>query len=262
MNKLLEITNAEYQSIEAMSFSSLKEFFKSPAHYKAYKNKPREGSTPAQVIGTLVHMAILEPQKFESSIMVIDGNRNSKAVKEAVEQCEAAGKMAIKTEQYDAARFARDEVLAHQIIADLLSAEGISEASIVSIDPDTGAPIKCRCDRFIPNAKVILDLKTYSDLRDKSIDRQIKQQLYGIQALHYLNTSGAFMGETLRLFANVFIEIEPPYGVRLVGIDDDDLKQLSRDYEYKENLAKYKQCLDQNIWPNYSTEAYTAKIYF
>lgn len=48
-----------------LSYSSLKEFSKSPAHYINYLNKPRE-TTPALQFGSLLHLLLLEPQEFDN----------------------------------------------------------------------------------------------------------------------------------------------------------------------------------------------------
>ena len=46
-----------------LSFSSCKAFSQSPAHFVAYKER-KQHETPAMRLGTAVHMAVLEPEKF------------------------------------------------------------------------------------------------------------------------------------------------------------------------------------------------------
>lgn len=52
-----------------LSFSSLKAFGKSPKHFIQYKLEKFE-PTPAMKFGTLVHAAILEPDKFDNDFVV------------------------------------------------------------------------------------------------------------------------------------------------------------------------------------------------
>lgn len=260
MAEILEITNEQYQAIEAMSFSSFKEFYKSPAHYKAYKEKPREGSTPSQIIGTLVHAAILEPHTLESKFAVIDGHRGSTKVKEAVGYAESLGKTTIKSEQLIAAQRCREAIQAHPIIKDLLVG-GRAEVSIVVKDKMSGAPIKCRADYFWPEAGVVLDLKTFDDLTDRSVERQIVRMGYDLQAVHYLNVASQYLNKDLRLFGNIFIETEAPYGVRLVTLSDASLEKALEKWKYFEMLDRYKLCLEENTWPNYDTAPYTAQLF-
>lgn len=261
MNKILSISNKEYHSLPALSFSSYKEFFKSPAHYQAYINKPYTKATDSQDLGTLVHKAILEPDDFELLVQVVEGNRNATRVKQEIEALEAAGCMVVKPAHREAALRARDAIYSHPIIKDLLFG-GIAEGSIVTTDAETGAPIKCRPDYFIQAASVILDLKTFDDLTDRSVERQIVKQRYQLQGLHYLNVCSNFLKKPIRLFGNIFIETEPPYGVRLVTISDASLEKAAEQFKYKETLAKFKACLDSNEWPNYPIEPYDAELFF
>jgi len=48
-----------------LSYSSIKEFAKSPKHYISYLNKQRE-TTPALQFGSLLHCMLLEPQEFNN----------------------------------------------------------------------------------------------------------------------------------------------------------------------------------------------------
>ena len=48
-----------------LSYSSIKEFAKSPKHYISYLNKQRE-TTPALQFGSLLHCMLLEPQEFSN----------------------------------------------------------------------------------------------------------------------------------------------------------------------------------------------------
>ena len=68
-----------------LSFSSLKSFSKSPAHFAHYKLKEFK-SSPAMKRGKLAHLLALEPEK-ENELHIIDvATRASKAFKTAVEE--------------------------------------------------------------------------------------------------------------------------------------------------------------------------------
>lgn len=253
---ILEISNEEYQRIGALSFSSMKEFIKSPAHYQAYLRKERS-QTDAQLLGTLVHAAILEPERFESEFKVVEGNRNKKEVKEKIEAYETLGITSIKQKQYDAALYARDAVLNNPSIKEIFNSgvEIIKEKSILVTEelPDSNllCPLKFRPDIFIPSGGVILDVKTYADLSDRSIERQIRQQSYDLQALHYLHVGGLYLGEKIRLFGNIFVEVEEPYGCRLVGISEASLEYAEQRYSYRSVRNRFAECVKLDEWPNY-----------
>jgi len=52
-----------------LSYSSIKEFAKSPKHFINYRNKPKE-ITPALTYGQALHCMLLEPQEFNNTFIV------------------------------------------------------------------------------------------------------------------------------------------------------------------------------------------------
>jgi hypothetical protein len=57
-----------------LSFSSLKAFARSPLQFIDYKENKKE-PTPAMLFGTLVHRALLEPEKYSRTVAVWEGGR-------------------------------------------------------------------------------------------------------------------------------------------------------------------------------------------
>ena len=64
-----------------LSFSSLKAFDRSPLAFVHYKEGPRK-ETDAMRFGTMVHRAVLEPDKYQATVAVYDGRRGTNAHKE------------------------------------------------------------------------------------------------------------------------------------------------------------------------------------
>ena len=64
-----------------LSFSSLKAFARSPLAFIEYKTNKKE-PTPAMRFGTLVHRAILEPERYSRTVAIYEGQRRGKAWKE------------------------------------------------------------------------------------------------------------------------------------------------------------------------------------
>lgn len=259
--QLLDITNAEYQKIPALSFTAMTHFINTPAHLIAYKNEPEKDPTPAQIQGTLSHMAILEPAKFETDVKVVDGHRGAKAVKEEIEFWESQGKMVVKSEQYASAIGSARAVQKHSKIQALMKG-GVTEKSIITTCARTGAPIKCRADYIFPEAGIILDFKTFSDLSDRGIDRQISGMKYDLQAIHYLNVGANFLGKDMTLFANVFVETAEPFGVRWCPLPAAAIEKALIKYDYWNQLERYAKCLEKNEWPGYSEDAYEPNLFY
>lgn len=53
-----------------LSYSSIKEFAKSPKHFINYRNKPKE-TTPALTYGQALHCMLLEPQEFNNTFTIM-----------------------------------------------------------------------------------------------------------------------------------------------------------------------------------------------
>ena len=76
-------SNELYHAYAAISKSDLDLLHKSAAHYRANKTAPRE-ETADMRLGTALHCSVLEPERFTSTYIVVEGDRRTKAVKEIV----------------------------------------------------------------------------------------------------------------------------------------------------------------------------------
>ena len=107
-----------------LSFSSMKEFSKSPAHFLHYKNKTRTPSTPAQTLGKLVHTMLLEPAEVTARYAVAPKvNRATTLGKQAWEKFtfENPNKEHIPADMMATAQETRDAVMRHEEAADLIA---------------------------------------------------------------------------------------------------------------------------------------------
>ncbi|MCX7424109.1 MAG: PD-(D/E)XK nuclease-like domain-containing protein [Planctomycetia bacterium] len=64
------IPDDAYSNNSGLSQSGAKELLRSPAHFKQYLERDRSDQTPAQRLGTLIHLASLQPQVFDATIVV------------------------------------------------------------------------------------------------------------------------------------------------------------------------------------------------
>jgi exodeoxyribonuclease VIII len=241
---------------DCMSKSGLDTIDQAPFIYYARTldpNRPPETQKAGQLEGQLAHCSILEPDEFEKRYVVGPTlNRNTNAWKKFVEDND--DRVAIQSDQYDAAMRQADSVRSLPEIREALSA-GAPEQSAFWIDPDTGAQCRCRPDwthECNESSVILLDVKTYSDASPGEFRRQIARKRYHVQDAFYSDGFAAASGLDVLAFVFVAVETAYPYAASAVMIDG-----ASRDQGravYKRDLKTYMQCLESGEWPGYSKE--------
>lgn len=247
-------SNAHYHAGPGLSCSGLKQFAKTPAHYLAYRLREAE-ETASQRLGTLAHMAVLEPERFERDIAINDENRNSNSFKAFRAEAEAQGKYICKTSEYEDAASMRDGIYRNPTARRLLSG-GNAEQTIRWRDPETGVLLKCRPDYLRPDG-VVVDVKTFTDLSKDSIERQIARMKYHWQSAFYLEGANTVMGTDSTMFAHLFVDTEA-HIARVVVLEDAALEKAQR--ELAPLLDSYAQCMKSNLWAGYPDEILTVTL--
>lgn len=241
------ISNKDYQAAAGLSRSGLNKFAISPAHYQAYI-KEKHVSTPDQVKFTMVHRAILEPDKFKDSYKVVDGNRNRKDVRAQVELGELAGKDIIKSSDLTDVIAARDSVREHKKAVELIC-DGHAELSLFW--ETNGCLFKCRPDFLTEDCRIV-DVKCFWDLRNHNLESQIYKQRYHWQAYFYAQGVKRLFKTKQCEFYFIFVEAKPPYGVRVVKLHESAFEKA--EHEMKPHLEFYRKCFENNNWPGYEPD--------
>lgn len=166
-----------------LSYSSLKEFAKSPAHYLAYLNREKK-STPAMELGSAIHMSVLEPDKFKERYYFTEHRKNTKAYKELVATNE---KMTFLTQSdWSTVNKVSSAVLNHDLARDLIKGADRLEHWVESeID---GVPFKGILD--VHGVNYIADLKTTRDGSPNEFTRSAYNLQYHLQAAVYCELTG------------------------------------------------------------------------
>src|SRR5689334_18027591 len=95
----MQITAAEYHRYPAASSTQLKKILRSPAHYKQELEHPTP-PTPAQSLGTLIHLAVLEPDNFRANTVVRPKFSGKGSRAQAIDwHREQEGKIVVESEQ-------------------------------------------------------------------------------------------------------------------------------------------------------------------
>lgn len=241
----VQMSNEDYQKSEGLSFTALKYFAISPAHYKSWiSGEIEKKSNP---VFTAAHMAILEPERFEQDIFVSQG-RQKKADKEANAQAEAQGKFVITLKEYETARKMQESVKRHKI-ANALCTFGKNERSFFVEHENFDFKMKCRPDILWDDRNLFVDLKGFYDLRIRNIQNQVYRMKYHWQQAWYEDVLKIATGKKWKA-AHLFVENAPPYGVRVFSIDEATLDKARE--EFYPLLPTYAECKVKDEWPDYS----------
>jgi exodeoxyribonuclease VIII len=250
-----DISNEDYHRGPGLSASGLKLLAQSPSHFKG---SVRE-ETPAMRIGTALHTAVLEPDRFaDEYVAAPDIDRRTKAGKEAWAELEQSGKLVLSAKEYGDACGMAEAIRRHSIAVSLVSG-GMAERSVywectaVVADAvgEEEVPFLCKArpDYIRPLSKghLVVDLKTTPDARD--FERSAYSLGYHLQAAHYRSGLNSTPYGAPKSFVFVVVEKTPPYGVMVY---DASQEFLNRGHD--ENTALYSlyaKCLKTGSWPGY-----------
>jgi len=229
----------------------MKHFMRSPAHYQAYLQEEQK-DTPALRLGSIIHTAVLEPDKLKIS-QAPEGNKNSNAYKAALAKImENSGPdIEIVTPDEEAAILGVQKAILEHPVARKLLANGRPELSLWWIDKQSGVECKCRPDWLWDDGKILVDLKTTEDANYNAFSRSIAKYGYHFSAAHYL-MGLEHHGFKVEAYLFLAVEKKPPYGVGIYRLDY-TAESLARD-KVQKTLFEFKKCSAMNLWPGYPEE--------
>ena len=241
------LSNAAYHALDAVGKSDLDMIAKSPLHWK---QAVRE-ETPAMRIGSAVHCAVLEPERFATDYAVApDGDKRSKAGKEAFAEFEAAhaGKPIISMADWALCEEIQHAVRMHPGAAALLQA-GQPEVSALWNDAEFNVGCRARYDWLTPDG-LLIDLKTTQDASPAGFAKSCATFRYHVQAAWYLDAYQKAAGDLPLGFIFIAVEKTPPYAVALYELDAEAV-DLGRALA-RRDLARYANAREFGVWPGYS----------
>jgi hypothetical protein len=262
------MSNNEYHAAPGISATGLKLFARSPLHYwAAYldpNREPRE-ETPALRLGTAIHTAVLEPERFTEEYVTVPADAprrptsaqlNAKNPSDdtvaAIEWWKAfdeanAAKTVISADDFSTCDAISQRLRAHPA-AQVLFKSGVAEQSFFWTDADTGVVCKCRPDWLILGTAIV-DLKSTTDASATGFSRAVYNYEYHLQAAWYLDGIRSCVTDAPSAFIFAAFEKDAPHAVAFYNADPDMIELGRR--EYRRRLSIYAECLKSNTWPGY-----------
>jgi hypothetical protein len=226
----------------------------SPAH--AYAEHPRLGGTPPtgpasgeedMDVGTAVHALFLKDGE-EKIVHCKVPDWRTKEAKAMKADALAAGKIPLKTKQYDAAMHLYDKLAGFAHRTGLFT-EGQGEATLVVDEGDHW--FRCRVD-FLPDdpSLPLLDLKTTGSLATAAKwGRSCFDHGADLQAAMYPRAAEILRGEPPGGMLFVVIETNPPYAIRIFAMDPIAIEVGNA--KARAARALWTQCIKSGEWPAY-----------
>lgn len=244
-----------------ISKSGLDTFARSPAIFYARHldpmRPPRPEPTPAQVLGSMVHTAILEPGEFDNRYAIAPKvDRRTKAGKEdwaAFVSTLRLGQEAADPDMVVQARAMAASVFRIKPLFDLLSA-GEPEVSAFYLDEPTGAMCRVRPDWVSPagDGVILLDVKSCMSARPDGFAKSVANWRYDVQAAMYSDGWEFATRQRVHGFVFAAVEKEYPFAAAAYMLDDDTIEKARK--VYRRDLNRYDECRQSNTWPGYSPD--------
>lgn len=212
------------QQYYPLSFSSIKAFSTSPAHFVAYKLR-QQHETPAMRFGTAVHAATLEPEVFKNTYKVLNVRRGTAAYKALLEQHPNA--TWITQTEYDEIQSLRDSVLKHPTASRLLADCSAFEQELTG--NVLGLPFRGFADGIAAN--YVVDLKTTQKGSPHEFTSDAYRQKYHVQGYIYTSLLSQALGYKVGEHWLITVEKSSPYVVTCYRLTPEYLERGKRELE-------------------------------
>lgn len=252
-----DISNDDYHAGDGVSKSQLDMLAKSPALLQWVKEAPEdEEKKSALDMGTALHCLLLEPDEFDKRFIIAPPfNRRTtqgKADEEAfLQEVADKGATVMTAEEGRKLRLMRESAMAHPVARWLLETPGRCEVSMYWNDEDTGELCRIRPDKWLPDHKVIVDVKKVADM--DRFARHVDEFRYHVQDAMYREGALRTTGEQ---HSFVFLAVSESidcgrYPVRVFELDPPDVTAGSA--LFRRDLNTYHRCRQSDEWNGIET---------
>lgn len=247
-------TNEQYHADRLYySRSQLWDAWQRPSvfHAKHIARTMRSDSSKAMDKGTLLHAAILEPEKdilrtYPRELLSVDGKASTKAAKEWKAEQDAAGFVVInESDAFDVSRMTES---VRAVTGKWMKEADLRETSLRWVDSESGLPLKCRPDWIANRGEktLVFDLKTTSELTKHGFRASCRDYGYWLQASMYSDGVSKVLELPGVEFLFVVVESSAPYKCGIFRFAGDTLHRARLAQE--ELLVEVARRIDQNDW--------------
>jgi len=254
------------QNLDIESYHSLKDFvssggvkyaLKSPEHFKEFViDRNPVASTAAMDFGRLVHVALLEPERFQKHLRVEpEINRRSSIERKSLEvwkESQGPEAIAVAADDLKVIHKIRDRISKHEVAKGLMTI-GEREWSGFAKCPRTGLGLRARPDFMDRERGFIMDVKTTIDARKGPFMRKIQDYEYDLSAWMYCHIASLIENRPFENFYILAVEKSPPYPICLFQMDQAFME--IGEQKFKKGIDILKHCFETNQWPSYQDEA-------
>lgn len=230
----------DYRELEGINHSSLCDYLKSPA---LFQGRHVTGTIPQKEsaafrFGTLTHLAVLEPERFDGLAVCADDDpevinpSTGKPYGMSTKKGEAwlakqhqAGRLPVTRDELDALCGIRDSVLTHPVASGLLRECPLREVTLTGTHYPSVMPVKGRIDACSEDMTVLADIKkttarTIAHLRDMK-PWALTEYHYDTQLPYYDMLAASNGRQKDSQLWYIFVDEAPPHTVVCVRLGDD-----------------------------------------
>lgn len=243
-----QLITLEFLRNRPISFSSLKEFMRSPMHFKYFMTTPSRAkklppaTATALAMGKLIDCLILTPDKFDSMFAVHSFNVWSFSDKPKFEIfCELnKGKLLVTKDEYEKALMIKESVMSNRDARKILDRVTQTQREYRWIDEETGIPCIAYTDAECDNI-ITAELKSTQNASPKSFEKDAYNFLYPFQTGFYKEAQ--FMcNRVSKEYKYIVVEKELPFGVAVYTPTEAYIESGRK--MFRETIRDFKMCLD------------------
>ncbi len=239
----------DYNVIPALRSTMLKEFMKSPSHYKWMIDHPETSDAAHFILGSFVHALLLEPETVADKFIKCDmKTRHNKEYYALKSKAAPLGKSILLTSEWEDGQRIADSAMSDPYIRKILE---MCYAEITAVAKIADVWCKCRIDGYVPEEKTIVDIKTTGD-SVYWFPNNMRKFSYDISAPFYTDITN-MAGGTIDRYQFIVLEKKPPFAAKIFTMTQEYL--AAGRTRYVEALGRFKKCLDTNEWKGYDNSA-------